>query len=143
MRDLKLTIDELREAIGNLVEAKRLVEKCRESIAKGFFIGNIILDDLRDAWYQVNCCRLYTESSVYFENYTQTAMGNINDAREMMDSLIHWGKGLTSYGGLSILIACSEAQTNIDVVHVELENMLSGQVNGSELSKAAVASIWL
>jgi hypothetical protein len=119
------------------------VKKCRKSVGKGFFIGNIILDDLRDAWYQVNCCRLYTQESVDFENYTQTAMGNINDAREMMDSLIHWGKGLTPHGGMSIMIACSEAQENINVVHTELENILSGQVNESELSKAAVASIWL
>jgi len=143
MKDLRLTIDELRKAIDHLLQAKKLVEKCRKSVGKGFFIGNIILDDLRDAWYQVNCCRLYTQASVNFENYTQTAMGNINDAREMMDSLIHWGKGLTTYGGMSIMIERSEAQATIDVVHTELENMLSGQVNGSELSKAAVAFIWL
>ena len=68
-------------------------------------------------------------------------MGNINDAREMMDSLIHWGKGLTQYGGLSIMLACSEAQANIDVVHTELEHMLSGQINKSELAETAIASL--
>lgn len=141
MSDLRLTSDELRKAIGHLVEAKRLVAKCKGSIGKGFFIGNNILDDLRDAWYQVNCCRLYTQSSVDFENCTQTAMGNINDAREMMDSLIHWGKGLTPYGGLSIMLACSEAQANIHVVHTELEHMLSGQINKSELAEVAIASL--
>ena len=141
MSDLRLTSDELRKAIGHLVEAKRLVAKCEGNIGKGFLMGNNVLDDLRDAWYQVNCCRLYTQSSVDLENCTQTAMGNINDAREMMDSLIHWGKGLTPYGGLSIMFACSEAQANIDVVHAELEHMLSGQINKSELAEMAIASL--
>ena len=143
MSDLLLTSDELRKAIGHLVKARRLVEKCKASIGKAFFIGNNILDDLGDAWYQVNCCRIYTQSSVDFENYTQTAMGNINDAREMMDSLIQWGKGLTPYGGLSIMLACSEAQANIDFVYTELEHMLSGQINKSELAEVAIASLWI
>ena len=141
MSDLKLTSNELHSAIDHLVKANRLLQHCRESVRKGFFMGDTVQDDLRDAWYQVNCCRLYTETSVDFENYTQTAMGNIVDAKEMIDSLVHWGKGLTPYGGLSIVLACSEAMSNITVVQAELEHMLSGQISTSEFSEAVFAAI--
>ena len=104
MSVLKLTSDEVRAAIGHLVDAKRLLNKCKEKIGCKAFMGNRVLDNLRDAWHEINCCRLYTESSVSLEGFTQTAMGNIVDAKEMLDSLIHWGKGLTPHGRLSILL---------------------------------------
>ena len=74
-------------------------------------------------------------------NHTQTAMGNILDAKEMQDTLIIWGKGLTPHGGMSILIACSEAQSNIDVVCMGLEQMPSGQTDNSEFSETVFAAI--
>ena len=141
MSVLTLTSDELRAAICHLADAKRLLIECKERIGCKAFMGNKVLDKLRDVWYEINCFRLYTESSVSFEGYTQTAMGNVVDAKEMLDSLIHWGKGLTPYGRLSILLACSEALSNIDVVHCELEHMLSGQINNSEFSEGVFAAI--
>jgi hypothetical protein len=141
MDDLKLTVSELRTAIDHMAEAKMLVESCHESIGNCVVVGNIVLNHLHDAWYQVNCCRLYTEPSVTFEGFTLTAMGYISDAAFMMDSLIQWDKGLTVHGRLSMLNACSEALANIGVVQGELENMLSGQVNGSAFSETLLAAI--
>ena len=46
MKDLRMTIDELIKAIDHLLQAKKLVEKCRESVDKGLFIGNIIEDQV-------------------------------------------------------------------------------------------------
>ena len=141
MDDLKLTVNELRTAIGHMAEAKMLVESCHESIGNCVVVGNIVLNHLHDAWYQVNCCRLYTEPSINFEGFALTAMGYISDAAFMMDSLIQWNKGLTVHGRLSMLNACSEALANIGVVQGELENMLSGQVNGSAFSETLLAAI--
>jgi hypothetical protein len=134
MSDLNLTIGDLVAAIGNLTEAIRLLKKCKECIVTGAFFGNKVIGDLANAWYQVNQCRLYTETSVTFEGYTQTAMGQIVDAREMVDSLIHWGKGMTPHARAAILLACGEAIGNVSIVLNELENMLSKQVEKSEFA---------
>ena len=139
MNDLNLTIADLMAAIGSLTEAIRLLNKCKACIATGAFFANEVIGDLEDAWYQVNQCRLYTETSVTFEGYTQTAMGQIVDAREMMDSLIHWGKGMTRHARAAILLACGEAIENVSIVLNELESMLSKQVEESEFAHTVAA----
>ena len=136
MNDLNLTIDQLGKAIEHLTAAARLLQKCKRSIASKAFIGNKVSGNLADAWYQINLCRLYTETSVTFEGYTQTAMGQIVDAKEMLDSLIHWGKGITRHAQTAILYACGEAIRNADVVLNELEYMLSEKVEESEFAQS-------
>lgn len=85
---------------------------------------------LEEAWYQLNCCRIYTEKEVTIEGYIQSSMGNINDAKEMLDSLIAWKKGLTEYGRLSILVALNEAISGIKLVRAELSAWLTGTTTG-------------
>lgn len=136
MLDLKLTVDELKKAIFHLFEAKNLLEKCKESLISGSLMAKTVEDDLRDAWYEVNCCRVYTEPSVRLEGFTLSAMGRINDALCMMDSLIQWKKGLTKHGRLSILNACSDALSGIDMATAELEYILSAQIDSAKPEEA-------
>lgn len=141
MNDLNLTIDELGTAIEHLTAAARLLQECQKNIASKAFIGNKVSGSLADAWYQINLCRLYTETSVTFEGYIQTAMGQIVDAKEMLDSLIHWGKGITWHAQRAILYACSEAVRNADVVLNELEQMLSEKVQESEFAQSLTTRV--
>jgi hypothetical protein len=52
----------------------------------------------------------------------------------MLDSLMHWGKGMTRHARAAILSACGEAIGNVSIVLNELENMLSKQVEESEFA---------
>ena len=98
----KLTVTQLFEAIEHLYEALRILESVLKEIERGAMRGIEISKSLATAWFQVNCCRLYTESDVNYEELNVEAMGLINDAKCMMDSLISWQKGMTLHGKLYI-----------------------------------------
>ena len=121
----KLTVTQPLEAIEHLYEALRILESVLEEIERGAMRGIEISKSLATAWFQVNCCRLYTESDVNFEELNVAAMGLINDAKSMMDSLISWEKGMTPHGKLYITQSIREAAGNLNLVLSELESLLS------------------
>ena len=123
----KLTVDQLLKAIEHLYEAFRILKSVLKEIERGAMRGIEISKSLATAWFQVNCCRLYTESDVNFEELNVEAMGLINDAKTMMDSLISWGKGMTPHGKLYITQSLREAAGNLNLVLTELESMLSNE----------------
>jgi hypothetical protein len=98
-----------------------------KEIEQGAMRGMEISKSPATAWFQVNCCRLYIESDLNFEELNVAAMGLFNDAKCMMDSLISWEKGMTLHGKLYITKSIREAAGNLNLVLTELESLLSNE----------------
>ena len=123
----KLTVEQLLEGIEHLYETLRILKSVLKEIGSGAMRGIEISDGLATAWFQVNCCRLYIQSDVNFEELNMEAMGLINDAKCMTDSLISWQKGMTPHGKLYITHSIREAAGNLNLVLTELESWLYHQ----------------
>ena len=95
-----------------------------KEIGSGTIRGLDISENLERAWFEVNCCRLYTRTDVNLEELNLEAMGLINDAKCMLDSLMVWEKGLTSHGRLFINQSIVSAAGNLKISLEELENVL-------------------
>ncbi len=129
---LKLSLKELHEAIGCLYEALQILESVLKEIENGSIRGMETSERLAEAWYKVNCCRLHTEPDVNLEELNLEAMGLINDAKCMMDSLIGWRKGMTFHGRLAITTSIHSASQNLLLALCELEDWLNKRT-GEEL----------
>ena len=123
---LALTQEQLIEAIGYLYEALEVLESVGKEIESGTVRGMVISEKLAEAWFKVNCCRLHTQEDVNLEDLNLEAMGLINDAKCMMESLIEWKKGMTRQGKLCIMDSISAAAGNLFLVLCELEEWLTG-----------------
>ncbi len=73
----------------------------------------------------MNCCRLYTESDVNLEDLNLIAMGLINDAKCMMDSLIGWGRDITLHGKQTITSSIYSASHSLLLALCELKDWLN------------------
>jgi len=121
---LALTQVQLIEAVGYLYEALEALESVVKEIESGAMRGMAISEKLAEAWFKVNCCRLHTQEDVNLEDLNLEAMGLINDAKCMMESLINWKKGMTRQGKLCIMDSISSAAGNLFLVLCELEEWL-------------------
>ena len=127
---LECTADQLYEAIEHLYEALRILEVVLKEIGSGAIRGLDISEDLGKAWFEVNCCRLYTQSDINLEELNLDAMALINDAKCMMESLVSWKKGLTTHGKLFISQSIVSAAGYLKMALDELEDMLYHQKTG-------------
>ena len=134
---LELSKVQFLEAIENLYEALKILESVRQEIASGAMRGMVISENLAEAWYKVNCCRLHTQEDVNLEEFTLEAMGLINDAKCMIDSLLSWNKGMTRQANFSIVENISFAAKNIFVVLSQLEDWLSNLKDEGELTASS------
>ena len=134
---LDLSRVQFLEAIENLYEALKLLESVRKEIESGAIRGMVISENLADAWYKVNCCRIHTQVDVNLEEFTLEAMGLINDAKCMMDSLLSWKKGMTRQAKFSIMENIALAARNIFVVLSQLEDWLSNLKEDGELTASS------
>jgi hypothetical protein len=134
---LDLSRVQFLEAIENLYEALKLLESVREEIESGAIRGMVISENLAEAWYKVNCCRIHTEVDVNLEEFTLDSMGLINDAKCMMDSLLSWKKGMTRQAKFSIIGNIALAARNIFVVLSQLEDWLSNLEEEGELTASS------
>lgn len=125
----RLTATQLFEAIEHLYEALRILKLVLKEIEWGAMRGIEISKRLATAWFQVNCCRLYTESDLNYEELNLEAMGLINDAKSMMDSLISWEKGMTLHGKLYMTQSIREAVGNLNLVLTDLESLLPNETS--------------
>ena len=132
----KLTANQLLEAIKHLYEALRILKSVLKEIERGAMRGIEISESLSTSWFQVNCCRLYTESDINLDELNVAAMGLINDAKCMIDSLISWHKGITLHGKLYIVQSIREAAENLNFVLTELESLLSNETSKKFASTA-------
>ena len=131
---LALTQEQLIEAISHLYEALEALESVGKEIESGAMRGIVISEKLAEAWFQVNCCRIHTQEDVNLEDHNLEAMGLINDAKCMMESLINWKKGMTRQGKLSIMHSISSAAGNLFLVLCELEEWLKESTEGKTFS---------
>jgi hypothetical protein len=122
---LALTKEQLVETISHLYEALEGLKSVGREIESGAMRGIEISEKLAEAWFKVNCCRLYIQEDVNLEDLNLEAMGLINDAKCMMESLIKWRKGMTLSGKLCIMDSISSAAGNVYLVVCELERWLS------------------
>ena len=136
---LKLSHGELLRAIGHIYEALRILKSVLREIEGGAIRGIEISNSLAAAWFQVNCCRLYTQSEVNFEELNVEAMGLINDAKCMIDSLIAWHKGMTLHGKLYISHSIRFAGANLNLVLTELESWLYQKKTKMPLEKLQIS----
>ena len=124
-----LTVTQLFEAIEHLYVALRILKSVLKEIERGAMRGIEVSKSLATAWFQVNCCRLYTESDVNFEELNVEAMGLINDAKSMVDSLIGWKKGMTPHGKFYITQSIRRAEGNLNLILTELESLLPNETS--------------
>ena len=134
---LDLSRAQFLEAIENLYEALKLLESVRKEIESGAIRGMVISENLAEAWYKVNCCRIHTQVDVNLEEFTLEAMGLINDAKCMMDSLLSWKKGMTRQAKFAIMENIALAARNIFVVLSQLEDWLSNLKEDGELTASS------
>ena len=133
---LELSKVEFLEAIEHLYEALKILETVREEIESGAIRGWVTSESLAEAWYKVNCCRLHTQEDVNLEELTLPAMGLINDAKCMMDSLLSWKKGMTRQASFYIRDNIASAAQNIFLVRSQLEDWLSKLEEEGEIAQS-------
>ena len=133
---LELSKVEFLEAIEHLYEALKILETVREEIESGAIRGWVTSESLAEAWYKVNCCRLHTQEDVNLEELTLSAMGLINDAKCMMDSLLSWKKGMTRQASFYIRDNIASAAKNIFLVRSQLEDWLSELEEEGEIAQS-------
>ena len=131
---LELSKVQLLEAIENLYQALKILDSVRKEIESGAIRGMVTSENLAEAWYKVNCCRLHTQEDVNLEELTQEAMGLINDAKCMMDSLLSWKKGMTRHASFYIRENIASAAKNIFLVLSQLEDWLGKPEEEGELT---------
>lgn len=124
---IKLSPEQLFEAIDKLYEAVEILESVLKEVETGAMRGIVISERLAEAWYKVNCCRLYTESDVNLDELNLEAMGLINDAKCMIESLVSWQKGMTLHGKVYTTSSICSALCNLRFVVCELEHWLTSQ----------------
>ena len=134
---LELSKVQFLEAIENLYEALKILDSVRKEIESGAIRGMVISENLAEAWYKVNCCRLHTQEDVNLEEFTLEAMGLINDAKCLIDSLLSWNKGMTRQANFFIMENISSAAKNIFVVLSQLEDWLSNLGDEGELTASS------
>jgi hypothetical protein len=125
----KLTANQLFEAIRNLYEALRILKSVLKKIERSAIRRIEISKSLAAAWFQVNCCRLYTEPHLNLEELNVETMGLIHDAKRMLKSLVSWQKGRTLHGKLLITQSIREATGNLNLVLTQLENLQSNETS--------------
>jgi hypothetical protein len=131
---LDLSKVEFFEAIENLYEALKILDSVRKEIQSGAIRGMVTSENLAEAWYKVNCCRVHTQVDVNLEELTLEAMGLINDAKCMIDSLLSWQKGMTRHAKFYIMENLSSAAKNIFLVLSQLEDWLNKVEGEGELT---------
>lgn len=122
---LQLEYKEVIQALTALYKAQQLLLKVYSQVRDGRYMAHFVQADLATAWYRVNVCRLFTETDVNFEENLQCSMGLIVDAKEMVDSLVAWGKGVTRAGQANILNCIKQAGDEIFTAIERLELMLN------------------
>ena len=133
---LELSKIQFLEAIENLYEALKILDSVREEIESGAIRGMVTSENLAEAWFKVNCCRLHTQEDVNLEELTLAAMGLINDAKCMMDSLLSWKKGMTRQASFYIRDNIASAAKNIFLVRSQLEDWMSELEEGGEIAQS-------
>jgi len=121
---VSLAGEELTHAIEHLYGALKLIEQSQDDVCRGAVSAASLMGDLAEAWHEINKCRIYTEKIVDFEEKLQPAMGYVNDARCMVETVAATQCGMTESAYNSILGCLWEAAALVHCVLEELESWL-------------------
>lgn len=121
--------NDLMKAINHLHRSLDLIGGARKRVESGVLDGLFTSNDLAEGWFEVNCCRLYTEKAIIIEEYLQPAMGLIHDAKCMIDSLVAYGDGMTFHGKMNIISCLQDAEDGIRGVLEEMESWIAPKEN--------------
>ncbi len=132
MEPVSLGAPELAKAVEHLYEALRLIERTQNEICLRALSTVQLMDDLAQAWHEINKCRLYTEKIVDFEERLQPAMGYVNDARCMVETVAHGQSRVTDSAFASVLGCLWEAAALVHYVLEELESWMSAAEDKDE-----------
>ena len=124
---ITLEYKEIMQAITALTSCRKILAKAADTVQWGAFVSTTLSEQLATAWYRINVCRLFTQEDVNWEGHLQSAMGLINDAKSMVDSLAAWGKGVTRAGRANILLCLAIATDEVFTVQEQLECMLGNE----------------
>ncbi len=113
------------QSITALTSCRKILVKAAKAVRDGSYISTTLSEQLATAWYLINVCRLFTQEDVNWEGRLQSAMGLVNDAKCMVDSLAAWGKGVTRAGQANILTCIRQATDEVFTVQEQLECMFS------------------
>jgi hypothetical protein len=125
--DVKLEREELLAAIEHLTVAIEKIQGTIEDMRLGCMDLWTMSCRTTEAWNAVNHCRVYTETLLPIEEVLQPVLGFINDAVQMIDSLITWRLGMTPAAYRSILDVLSIADDSIRIVVDELASWLAAE----------------
>ena len=131
---ITLEYKEIMQSITALTLCRKILAKAADAVQLGSYVSTTLSEQLATAWYRINVCRLFTQEDVNWEGRLQSAMGLINDAKSMVDSLAAWGKGVTRAGRANILICLATATDEVFTVQEQLENMFSYDCKSKEPS---------
>lgn len=120
-----LEYKEIMQSITALTLCRKILAAVAERVKGGCYAATTLSEWLATAWYRINVCRLFTQEDINWEGHLQTAMGRIVDAKEMVDSLAAWGKGVTRAGQANILSCIQRATDEVYTVQEQLECMLN------------------
>ncbi|MCU0588176.1 MAG: hypothetical protein MUF52_08465 [Syntrophobacteraceae bacterium] len=123
---------DLFSAVEHLVKASQLLEECRETMEEGS-VDASMLQKLEESWNEVNLCRVHTEDILFIEELLIPTLGEINDARSMLESLIAWKLGMTRQAYYSITGCLTNALGGIRPCIEELSSWEGkGAADGNE-----------
>lgn len=100
---------ELVEAVEHLNKAFELLVDINDKLIDGIIDFIDMTEKLTDVWNEINNCRVHTQDDIYLEGLLIPAMGYVNDARLMLESLVVWRLGMSRHGRISILSSIREA----------------------------------
>ena len=109
LESVPLTASAALAATEDLHRAVDGLEDIQRRVGSGCYDALFTAVDCANAWNHVNKARVHTEVSLRYEECLQPALGLVNDAKCMIESLAAWKLGLTRPGATSILSCLSDA----------------------------------
>jgi hypothetical protein len=120
-----LSPEDLFSAIEHLCKAGDILEESRMAMEEGIF-DDALSQKFVEAWNEVNQCRVFTEKILFIEELLIPVMGEINDAKCMMESISSWGIGMTQPAFHSIMGCLFNAISGIRPCVEELASWVQG-----------------
>jgi hypothetical protein len=120
-----LSPEDLFSAIEHLCKAGEILEECRIAMEEGIF-DDALSHKFGEAWYQVNQCRVFTEQILFIEEVLIPVMGEINDAKCMLESVSSWSIGMTKPAFQSIMGCLFNAVSGLQPCVEELSSWVQG-----------------
>jgi hypothetical protein len=133
--EVRLKREELLAAIEHLTVAIEKIHGILEDMKLGCMDLSTMSCLATEAWNAVNQCRVYTETILPVEEMLQPVLGFVNDAVQMIDSLITWKLGMTPAAYRSILDVLRIADDTIRIVIDELASWFDAEVADDETVK--------